>query len=151
LRHAVGALIALLVASAMLAMTSIPAAGSAAAGPVASPPVAARRVATHPAAVAPPDRSTLTGIASTYVGTAGFAGVPGVALPGPLGGRHTGAVVGSVTICAERCARLPIVDWCDCYWGTLDQRIADLSPAAWALLTDAPRTQGLLKVTLVRY
>jgi hypothetical protein len=138
-------------ASTMLATTSIPAAGSAAAGPVASPSVAAGRVAIHPPAAAPPDRSTLTGIASTYVGTAGFAGVPSVALPAPLGGRHTGAVVGAVTICAERCARLRIVDWCDCYWGTPDQRIADLSPAAWALLTDAPRTQGLLKVTLIRY
>jgi hypothetical protein len=90
----------------------------------------------------------MSGIASTYAGTAGFGGIPSVALPGPLGGRHTGRVVARVTICADRCAQLPVVDWCDCYWGTGNQRIADLSWSAWELLTDAPRSQGLMQVTL---
>jgi hypothetical protein len=91
---------------------------------------------------------TVTGIASNYPGTAGYMGQATVALPGALGGRYTGAINGYVTVCADRCATLPIVDWCQCYWGTADQRIADLSHPAWALISDTPLTRGLITVTL---
>jgi hypothetical protein len=90
----------------------------------------------------------VTGIASNYPGTAGWLGQATVALPGDLGGRYTGEVNGFVTVCADRCARLPVVDWCQCYWGTADERIVDLSHAAWALVTDRPLELGLVDVTV---
>jgi hypothetical protein len=100
----------------------------------------------RPESSAPPE---VTGTASNYPGTAGFGDAAVVALPGPLGGRFTGDVVAEVTICADRCVRLPVVDWCDCYWGTGDQRVADLSHAAWAMVSDQPLSRGLIEVRVV--
>lgn len=109
--------------------------------------LAAEPAPASPAASAAPV-TTVRGIASTYPGTAGYMGQAVVALPGDLGGRYTGAVNGTVTVCADRCVELRSVDWCDCYWGTADERVVDLSHEAWALVSDQPLSKGLIEVEL---
>ncbi len=126
-----------------------------AAGLPASVPMEATlfvKVAPRPAPVpvAPPTAGAkVHGSASWYCCTLGYRGQAVIALPGPLGGHYDPAPAARyVTVCADRCVRLPVVDYCGCYWGTSSQRVADLSPEAWAAVSDSPSSRGLISVTI---
>ena len=89
-----------------------------------------------------------TGMASSYPESAGWEGQPTVALPVDIGGGIPDGEPEYVLICADRCASLPVVDSCPCYVGTPDQRIANLSHAAWRLISDKPLEEGLIEVEI---
>jgi len=90
----------------------------------------------------------LTGDASSYAETAGWEGMPTVALPPDAGIAPAGDEPAVVLVCADRCVALPVVDVCPCYAGTDDQRVANLSHAAWVLVSDMPLEEGLIDVTV---
>jgi hypothetical protein len=87
-----------------------------------------------------------TGMASSYAENAGWEGQATVALPLELGVEVSGDAPALVLVCADRCVTLPVVDSCPCYAGTADQRVANLSHAAWRLVSDAPLEEGLIPV-----
>ncbi len=88
------------------------------------------------------------GRASSYQETAGWEGAATVALPAELGISVTPDEPAWVLVCADRCVMLPVVDSCPCYAGSADQRVANLSHAAWALVSDAPLEEGLIPVNV---
>jgi hypothetical protein len=134
-----------------LAASDVPAPATAPMEATLLPAAAPRAVAVSTAAApAPaPDGETVTGAATWYCCSAGYRGQAVVALPGALGGGYDAPPAArSVTVCADRCASLPVVDYCGCYWGTSSQKVADLSPEAWAAVTDRSPTAGIVTVTI---
>ena len=110
---------------------------------------AAAAPAPTPVPPPPPTGDTVTGLATWYCCSEGWRGEAVVALPGALGGEYDAPPAArSVTVCAEECASLPVVDYCDCFWGTPDQKVADLSPEAWELISEAGLGAGVIRVTI---
>ncbi|MGH2489301.1 MAG: hypothetical protein ACRDFR_06775 [Candidatus Limnocylindria bacterium] len=93
---------------------------------------------------------TISGTASWYCCTRGWGDAAVAALPIALGGHWYLPPGGfTVTVCADRCARIPVGDACACYWGEPAQRVIDLSPAAWAAISDKDRwVYGVVTVTV---
>lgn len=102
-------------------------------------------VATPVVELSPVD-GLVTGMASSYPENVGWEGQATVALPLVLGGGIPIEEPATVVVCGDRCVTLPVVDSCPCYVGTTDQRVANLSHAAWRLVTDAPLEEGLVEV-----
>jgi hypothetical protein len=107
------------------------------------------------AALAAPPRAPLmtgdevTGQATWYCCSAGWRGTAVVALPGALGGLYDAPPSSRyVKVCADRCVSLPVVDFCDCFWGTANQKVADLSPEAWRAVSDTGTGAGVITVTI---
>ena len=103
-----------------------------------------------PTIVDPPTiGDSVTGLATWYCCSNGWRGQAVVALPGALGGHYDAPPASrTVTVCADRCVELPVVDYCGCLWGTADQKIADLSPEAWAAVTNRSISAGVVTVTV---
>jgi hypothetical protein len=102
-----------------------------------------------PAAPPPMTGDKVTGEATWYCCSAGWRGKAVVALPGALGGLYDAPPASRyVTVCADRCVSLPVVDFCDCFWGTANQKVADLSPEAWAAVSDSSTGAGVITVTI---
>jgi hypothetical protein len=109
-------------------------------------PRPARTVAT---VSAPVSGDTISGKATWYCCSAGWRGQAVVALPGALGGHYDAPPAARfVTVCADRCAVLPVADYCGCLWGTASQKVADLSPEAWAAISDSSLSSGVITVTI---
>jgi hypothetical protein len=100
-------------------------------------------------APAPGSGDVISGLATWYCCSLGWRGQAVVALPGALGGHYDAPPAARfVTVCADRCAVLPVADYCGCLWGTASQKVADLSPEAWAAISDSALSRGVITVTV---
>ncbi len=93
-----------------------------------------------------PVDGVVAGMASSYPEQSGWEDQATVALPVEMGGGLPEGEPTRVMVCADRCVVLPVVDSCPCYAGTPDQRVANLSHAAWSMVSDMPLEEGLIDV-----
>jgi hypothetical protein len=108
-----------------------------------------RRSTAVKAVAAPSGGTTFSGKATWYCCSAGWRGQAVVALPGALGGHYDAPPAARfATVCADRCAVFPVADYCGCFWGTASQKVADLSPEAWAAISDSVLSRGVISVTV---
>jgi len=120
-------------------------------GAVSAPPSAEMEATLYRVRTAPPPitGNSITGKATWYCCSLGWRGQAVVALPGALGGHYDSPPASRyVTVCGDRCVTLPVVDYCGCLWGTSSQKVADLSPEAWAAVTDSALSRGVVTVTV---
>jgi hypothetical protein len=96
------------------------------------------------------DGLTITGVATWYPGTRGYAGIPHVAMPGARYLAH-GRTAPRALVCAgDRCTVVHVVDACACFAGTRQARVVDLSaPALSRLGLDHRRGVYQVRVTLL--
>ena len=121
------------------------------AGVVSAPPSAPMEATLFRIRTATPSFTgdTITGKATWYCCSLNWRGQAVVALPGALGGHYDSPPASRyVTVCGDRCVVLPVVDYCGCLWGTSSQKVADLSPEAWAAVTDSALSRGVVTVTV---
>jgi hypothetical protein len=108
-----------------------------------------RRSTAVKSVVKAPSGGTVSGKATWYCCSLGWRGRAVVALPGALGGHYDAPPAARfATVCADRCAVFPVADYCDCLWGTASQKVADLSPEAWAAISDSALSRGVISVTV---
>jgi hypothetical protein len=91
------------------------------------------------------DRLTVTGLATWYPGTRGYAGISHVAMPGA---RYLsrGRTAPRALVCAgRRCTAVRVVDACACFVGTRRARVVDLSATALIRLR-LDRRHGIYQV-----
>ena len=129
-----------------------PAALAAAPAPIKSPPRAVVRAAERPARLWAQlrDGLTVSGVATWYPGTRGYARISHVAMPGA---RYLtrGRTAPRALICAgHRCTVVRVVDACACSVGTRRARVVDLSATALMRLgLDHRRGVYQVRVTLL--
>ena len=129
-----------------------PAAPPAARAPTTSPPRAVVRAAGRPARLWAQlrDGLTVSGVATWYLGTRGYAGIPHVAMPGA---RYLtrGRTAPRALVCAgHRCTVVHVVDACACFVRTRHARVVDLSATALTRLgLDRRRGVYQVRVTLL--
>lgn len=82
---------------------------------------------------------------ASWYGASGMIAAAGPALRARLGKGWRGQVV---TVCAgERCIRVRLADWCQCYRGEGRERLIDLSDDAFRRL--APLSRGLVRIRVI--
>ena len=129
-----------------------PAVPAATPAPTESAPRAVVRAAGRPARLWAQlrDGLTVTGVATWYPGTRGYAGIPHVAMPGARYLTRGRTAPRALVCVGNRCTVVRVVDACACSVGTRHARVVDLSATALTRLgLDHRRGVYKVRVTLL--